>query len=147
MARVRVGVRKLGSEAGAAVPVEAQVHWVELDGIRLSSEDHMITSVEHHADHNVGRVSIHFACGSYETVAHDTPPAGDAGPGRQLDPGTAEEVSALLAELGQAAYNAYGDARDWKVVGGGPMPHWSDQAEELRHAWIAAAARVFEACR
>ena len=50
-----------------------------------------------------------------------------------------------VEQLGKLAYNAYGKARDWKVVGGGPMPRWYDQAAELKAAWIAAAAAVAEA--
>lgn len=84
MAQIRVGVRRMNPEGGHPVPVEAQVHWVEIDGIRIASEDSHIMEVTHRADHGVGEVTIKLACGSYATVDKDTPPSGDAGPGAQI---------------------------------------------------------------
>jgi hypothetical protein len=51
----------------------------------------------------------------------------------------------IIEQLGRIAYNAYGKARDWKVVGGGTMPRWDEQSDELRAAWRDAAAAVAEA--
>lgn len=45
-------------------------------------------------------------------------------------------------DLGQVAYEAYGDSRDWKTVAGSEMPVWSDQSEALQEAWRAAADAV-----
>lgn len=47
-----------------------------------------------------------------------------------------------MIELGKVAYDAYGDSRGWKVVGGGTMPQWDEQSPELREAWQAAADAV-----
>lgn len=43
---------------------------------------------------------------------------------------------------GQIAYNAYGDAREWKTVSGTPMPKWNDQHRDLRDAWEIGATAV-----
>jgi hypothetical protein len=45
-------------------------------------------------------------------------------------------------QLGHVAYDAYGDERGWTVVGGGVMPTWADQSDDLRRAWQAAAEAV-----
>lgn len=47
-----------------------------------------------------------------------------------------------MTDLGKVAYDAYGEARGWKVVGGAPMPTWEEQSQELRDAWSAAAQAV-----
>lgn len=44
--------------------------------------------------------------------------------------------------LGEIAYNAYCAAREWKSVRGEPLPHWLQQEESLRAAWIKAAEAV-----
>ncbi len=44
--------------------------------------------------------------------------------------------------LGEIAYNAYCKALDWKSVGGQTLPHWSQQSQGLKDAWIAAAVAV-----
>ncbi len=44
--------------------------------------------------------------------------------------------------LGEIAYNAYCKARGWKSVRGEPLPHWEQQDEALRAAWVAAAEAV-----
>lgn len=44
--------------------------------------------------------------------------------------------------LAKVAYNAYGDARGWRVFNGGPMPIWEDQEADLQAAWRAAAQGV-----
>jgi hypothetical protein len=44
--------------------------------------------------------------------------------------------------LGEIAYNAYCAKRDWKSVRGEPLPHWNQQDEALREAWVAAASAV-----
>lgn len=46
--------------------------------------------------------------------------------------------------LGQIAYEAYGNCRDWKVFTGDPMPTWEQQVPELQEAWEAAAQAVHE---
>lgn len=45
-------------------------------------------------------------------------------------------------QLGKIAYDAYCAARGWKSVRGEPLPHWQQQSEDLRAAWIAAAEAV-----
>jgi hypothetical protein len=52
-----------------------------------------------------------------------------------------------VIELGMIAYEAYGDSRAWKTVGGTDMPTWDDQSEELRQAWRDAANAVAHAIR
>ena len=52
-----------------------------------------------------------------------------------------------MMSLGKIAYNAYGEARQWKVFSGDAMPNWEDQLPELREAWEAAAYAVVEALR
>jgi hypothetical protein len=47
-----------------------------------------------------------------------------------------------VEELGKVAYEAYGEARGWETVGGGWMPSWEQQSQELREAWNAAAQAV-----
>jgi hypothetical protein len=44
--------------------------------------------------------------------------------------------------LGEIAYNAYCKARGWKSVRGEPLPHWGQQDEALRAAWVAGADAV-----
>ena len=44
--------------------------------------------------------------------------------------------------LGEIAYNAYCETRDWKSVRGEPLPHWKQQSEDLRNSWIKAAEAV-----
>jgi len=48
----------------------------------------------------------------------------------------------LMIDLGEIAYNAYGDNRGWVVFSGAPMPTWEEQSPELREAWDAAAQAV-----
>jgi hypothetical protein len=50
----------------------------------------------------------------------------------------------MTTELAQRAYEAYGNARDWKVFDGSPMPTWDEQDEPLKHAWRQAAWTVME---
>lgn len=47
-----------------------------------------------------------------------------------------------MNKLGEIAYNAYCAARGWKSVRGEPLPHWSQQDQSLRDAWIKAAEAV-----
>jgi hypothetical protein len=47
--------------------------------------------------------------------------------------------------LGQIAYEAYGDAREWKVFGGGAMPPWDAQDSDIAAAWERAAEAAAEA--
>lgn len=49
-----------------------------------------------------------------------------------------------MEDLGEIAYDAYGDSRGWVVFSGAPMPKWEDQSPELRAAWSAAAEAVKE---
>lgn len=45
--------------------------------------------------------------------------------------------------LGQIAFEAYGDNREWKDWRGQPMPQWDAVREEIRVAWqVAAEASV-----
>ena len=44
--------------------------------------------------------------------------------------------------LGEIAYNAYCAMREWKSVRGEALPHWKQQDETLRKAWVAAADAV-----
>ena len=44
--------------------------------------------------------------------------------------------------LGQIAYDAYCESRGWKSVRGEPLPHWKQQDESLRLAWVKAAEAV-----
>lgn len=46
--------------------------------------------------------------------------------------------------LGQIAFEAYGDNREWKDWRGGPMPQWADIKEEIAAAWEVAAQAVRE---
>lgn len=45
-------------------------------------------------------------------------------------------------ELGRIAYDAYCEARGWKSVRGEPLPHFQQQDEGLRQAWIKSAEAV-----
>lgn len=47
--------------------------------------------------------------------------------------------------LGQVAYHAYGDNREWKDWRGGPMPTWDGLNEGIRTAWEVAANAASEA--
>jgi len=47
--------------------------------------------------------------------------------------------------LGQVAYEAYCDDRNWESFNGTPLPQWDDQAPELQTAWEAAAQVVVNA--
>ncbi len=44
--------------------------------------------------------------------------------------------------LGQIAFEAYGDNREWKDWRGQPMPQWGDVRQEIRDAWEVAASAV-----
>ena len=44
--------------------------------------------------------------------------------------------------LGEIAYNAYCAARDWRSVRNEPLPHWNQQDEHLKKAWMLAAEAV-----
>jgi len=44
--------------------------------------------------------------------------------------------------LGEIAYDAYCAAREWKSFNGDPLPHWRQQSEDLRKAWVTAAEAV-----
>ncbi len=59
----------------------------------------------------------------------------------------AENAMSSSERLGEVAYNAYCEAREWKSVRGEPLPHWSQQDESLRDAWIGAAEAVAEFIR
>jgi hypothetical protein len=47
--------------------------------------------------------------------------------------------------LGQIAFEAYGDNREWKDWRGQPMPQWGDVREEIRVAWQVAAEAAVKA--
>lgn len=44
--------------------------------------------------------------------------------------------------LGEIAYNAYCESRQWKSVRGEPLPAFGSQTEQLKEAWQAAAEAV-----
>lgn len=44
--------------------------------------------------------------------------------------------------LGEIAFNAYGDNREWKDWRGAPMPMWKEVREDIRAAWEVAAHAV-----
>lgn len=44
--------------------------------------------------------------------------------------------------LGQVAFEAYGDNREWKDWRGQPMPQWNEVREDIRTAWEVAASAV-----
>jgi hypothetical protein len=48
-------------------------------------------------------------------------------------------------ELGRTAYDAYCAKRDWKSFNGDPLPHWNQQDEGLKSAWIESAKAVAKA--
>jgi len=87
-------------------------------------------------------------------TGHLTPEQLAAGAALLLVPG-ADRFGPLLRQLlqspapsdpteaaAQAAYERYGDACGWKVVGGGQMPRWADQQPRLRACWREAARGV-----
>lgn len=43
---------------------------------------------------------------------------------------------------GALAYEAYGNAVDWKNYTGKPMPKWADLPDKIRAAWQTAADAV-----
>lgn len=47
--------------------------------------------------------------------------------------------------LGQIAFEAYGDFREWKDYRGNPMPQWSEVMQGIREAWQVAASAAVEA--
>lgn len=57
----------------------------------------------------------------------------------------AKQKGEVMINLGQVAYEAYGDSRGWRVFSGDQMPSWDEQVPELREAWEAAAQAVVEA--
>lgn len=44
--------------------------------------------------------------------------------------------------LAQQAYEAYGDAVEWKNHQGNPMPPWADLGDSVQSGWIAAAQKT-----
>jgi len=51
------------------------------------------------------------------------------------------------ANLGEIAYNAYGESRGWVVFDGSPMPPWDEQRPDILMAWMAAAQAVADHVR
>lgn len=45
-------------------------------------------------------------------------------------------------QLGEIAYKAYCQEREWRSVRGEPLPHWNEQDQHLRDAWAKAADAV-----
>lgn len=45
-------------------------------------------------------------------------------------------------QLGEIAYNAYCDTRDWKSFNNEPLPKWPDVKPEIKAGWVAAASAV-----
>lgn len=44
--------------------------------------------------------------------------------------------------LGQIAFEAYGDNREWRDWRGNAMPQWSEIREDIQEAWEVAAQAV-----
>ena len=49
--------------------------------------------------------------------------------------------------LGQIAFEAYGDNREWKDWRGNTMPQWNEVGSHIRIAWEAAAWAVEKALK
>lgn len=49
--------------------------------------------------------------------------------------------------LGEIAYSAYCEARQWKSVRGEPLPKFQDQSPELQEAWEKVGAALDAAVR
>lgn len=47
-----------------------------------------------------------------------------------------------LQELGQIAYEAYGDLRGWKAWDGKPMSTWAEVNEGIKTAWAVSAEAI-----
>lgn len=47
-----------------------------------------------------------------------------------------------MGTLGEIAYNAYCECREWKSVRGEPLPAFQAQSLELQEAWELAAQAV-----
>jgi hypothetical protein len=47
-----------------------------------------------------------------------------------------------IKSYGQIAYEAYCECRDSKSFDGKALPKWTDQLEELQHAWEEAGEAV-----
>lgn len=50
-------------------------------------------------------------------------------------------------QLGKIAYEAYGEHRRWRAVGGLSMPRWDECLEDIRDAWGRAAQAAVDAYR
>jgi hypothetical protein len=48
-------------------------------------------------------------------------------------------------EMGQVAYEAYAELREWRSFDGYRIPAWDQMREDLRDAWNAAADAVISA--
>ncbi len=46
--------------------------------------------------------------------------------------------------LGEIAYNAYCEARDWTGFRGDPLPQWDEVKEEIQNAWEVSANALAE---
>jgi len=53
----------------------------------------------------------------------------------------------MTPTLGQIAYDAYCEARNWKSIRGEPLPHFRQQAPDIIAAWEKAADAVAIAIR
>ena len=51
-----------------------------------------------------------------------------------------------VAELAQAAYEAYGTYTEWHNYQGRPMPRWENLGARIQGAWMAAVYRVTQEC-
>lgn len=45
-------------------------------------------------------------------------------------------------ELGQGAYEAYGNLADWHTFDGRDMPQWGDLPDRTQTLWAASSLRV-----
>ncbi len=64
---------------------------------------------------------------------------------RAADPDT--EATADERTPGQAAYEAYGETRGWRVFDGSPMPRWHQVTPEMAEAWEVAGAAAVRTAR
>jgi hypothetical protein len=50
-----------------------------------------------------------------------------------------------IDKLGEIAYNAYCETRNWLSFSGDPLPKWQEVREDLRVGWRKAAEAVSNA--
>lgn len=55
-------------------------------------------------------------------------------------------TSADDVNLGQLAFESYGQACDWTTFDGRPMPNWEQVGPRVRNLWTVAAAAIVSHC-